>query len=74
MSDERELNLEVVDEPVVRGGEFALLLFGQGDVKTIVDGNPCLGGDPTSTRRERKVWNEHRAGGHDVEPEGACFG
>src|SRR6266545_6933561 len=54
VEEERELRLEVLDELVVRGDEFTLLLLGQGDVQTVVDADAGFGGDIAGPQQEGK--------------------
>jgi hypothetical protein len=54
VEDKRELRLEVLDQLVVRGDEFTILLLCQGNVQAVVDANAGFGRDVTSPEQEGK--------------------
>jgi uncharacterized protein (TIGR03067 family) len=64
--DERELRLQVGDEPLVCGDEFAFFLFAQGNVQAVEKTRPRLGGDGHGPEYERPEGVEDRLGGQNV--------
>ena len=74
MSDERELRLEVLHEPVIRGDEFALLILRNGDIQTIVKADTKLRSDGIAPWDERERGDKPGASPHDIGPQGTSLG
>jgi len=64
--DEREVMLEGIHYANIRCDEFAVLLFGQGDVDTVKYADSCRGGDNVGARQEWHGLVELRQGSGEI--------
>lgn len=70
MPNEGKLSLKALNEPVVCGGEFAVLTFRQGDVAAVIDPNTGCCGYLVSSVEKRDVRVENGTICLDELPEG----
>ena len=66
MNDERELILQVVDEPIIRRDELASLLFRQGDIQAAIHAYPHLQRNLYGSSQKRLIQMKLRRRRQDV--------